>query len=339
MKREAVARLVSFPLKAREAQKTLWVHHAIAAAPSEAGQETQQTGALAWAQNKVLDLANKQLTSLKEAAPDSVRGYAYKGILYVLDRVDPDEVALRHLGSAKDVEVLLPEAGAQQTPADALARLKQLATERDELHRQWFRVSVTGACVVPLESNRFLWRSPGSCSPSHPPRLSQGLFITVPLAVLPVPSVPVYYNLFRLWSNHRAVSGAGSLRYALDASHIPTDLQPCTGPLADGCCCRAAAAWKGAPSHTRAVVVPWSVLGFAATGLGGPGPDRAVAPADALQRAHAVEERLACLSGLTAHVRHVLRHHHQLIGKLPPATSATRPPRTSLPQASGTGTR
>ena len=144
MKREAVARLASFPLKAREAQ-TLWVHHAIAAAPSAAGPETQQTGALAWAQNKVLDLANKQLTSLKEAAPDSVRGYAYKGILYVLDRVDPDEVALRHLGSAKDVEVLLPELATQRAPADALARLRQLATDREELHRQWFRVSVTGA--------------------------------------------------------------------------------------------------------------------------------------------------------------------------------------------------
>ena len=146
MKRDAVARLVSFPLRAgaqREAP-TLWVHHAIAA-PSETGQETQQTGALAWAQNKAMALVTKQYTQLKEAAPDSMRGYAYKGLLYVLDRVDPDEVALRHLGSAKDLEVLLPEAA--QAPADALARLRALATERDQLHSQWLRVSVTGACA------------------------------------------------------------------------------------------------------------------------------------------------------------------------------------------------
>ena len=151
--------------------------------------------------------------------------------------------------------------------------------------------------------------------------------------------MPLYYNLFRLWSNHRAVSGAASLGYAVDASHIPTDLQPCTGPLADGGCCRAAAAWKEAPSHTRAVVVPCHLLADPATGLVGAAPDAAVAPAEALQRAHAVEERLACLSGLTAHVRHVLKHHHQLIGKLPPATSATRPPRPSLPQACPQRTR
>lgn len=335
MKRDAVARLVSFPLRAgaqREAQ-TLWVHHAIAA-PSETGQETQQTGALAWAQNKAMALVTKQYAQLKEAAPDSMRGYAYKGLLYVLDRVDPDEVALRHLGSAKDLEVLLPEAA--QAPADALARLRSLATERDQLHSQWLRVSVTGACASGRSatgSRQFLLAL--TSLPAPPP----GLFITVPLALLPVPSVPLYYNLFRLWSNHRAVSGAQSLGYALDASHTATDLRPCTGPLATGECCRAAAAWKGSPSHTRAVVVPCHSLADPATGLVGAAPDKSVAPAEALQRAHAVEERLACLAGLTAHVRHTLKYHHSLIGKLPPATSATRPRPSLPPQTSGTAAR
>ena len=270
-----VARLVTFPLKQDAAGVPLWVHHAIAA-PSEARPDAQQTGALAWAQNKVTAVATKQYMQLKDAAPDSLRGYAYRGLLWVLDRVDPDVVALRHFCEAKDVQVLLPEGPAHDGPTETHNRLQLLASARSQLHTQRLGIAVSG------------------------------LFVTVPLAVLPIPSVPLYYNLFRLWSNHRASAGASALRYSLEASHVPrTPLPQCTGANAGGECCRVASAWDGAPPNTRAVVVECRILAEQSM-LGSSGS--ALLPAEAMHRAHAVENRLTTLKGLAGHVRHTLKY-------------------------------
>jgi hypothetical protein len=147
--RRATAHLLTFPLRAGARSSEahhLWVHHAVAAAKAGGGDAEQTGGVVAWAQSKALSAAERQLKHLADAPPDSLRGFAYKAVLMVLDRVSPDEVALRHLAAATDL-VILKQGNKEcaETPERTLARLQRLATERHAHHAHFARLSAFGA--------------------------------------------------------------------------------------------------------------------------------------------------------------------------------------------------
>ena len=71
------------------------------------------------------------------------------------------------------------------------------------------------------------------------------LGFTVPLLLLPIPSLPFWWNVFRVWANLRAGEGAATTARMLpQKAQAEQEWPACRGPLL-GECCRVRAAPEG----------------------------------------------------------------------------------------------
>ncbi|GBF88045.1 hypothetical protein Rsub_00757 [Raphidocelis subcapitata] len=130
---------------------------------------------------------DQQWHTIQTAPEGSMNGRLYRLAQWVLRRVDPDESFLKDLPSAPGalVEFRHPTS----VPERLLRRrLRLLSRARAPLHqkRTWY----WAAAILPQ----------------------------VPLAVLPLPNVPIYYSLWRVWSHYCAGKGARALQASLEVA-------------------------------------------------------------------------------------------------------------------------
>lgn len=207
-----VARLLCYSVRlarplAEKPEQVLVLHGIAPPSPPEV-----QTGAVAWAKGRLLGYLQGQWDSVRLAAPGSIRNYAYRAVEAMLERIEPDEVSFRRLSGTSGIQVLHSPA----TPAsEVLEDLRLRARGRERFHTHYYRLS---------------WAALG---------------ITVPLLVLPIPSLPFWWNVFRIWGNGKALGGVSSLLRVLP-EQAPKEQKwpPCRGPQ-QGECCRVPAAPGG----------------------------------------------------------------------------------------------
>ena len=142
------ARALTFQLQ-RAGEPELWVNYAVSAP----GQQAERGGAAAWGWGKVTEYAQRQWDAVKQAPEGSLKHRVYKGANWALDRVAPDEVALRHLANADALVLLVPEG---VSPAAAQQRLQRLGAARYSIHNHYLGLSYLGAAGRSLFAPRRL---------------------------------------------------------------------------------------------------------------------------------------------------------------------------------------
>ncbi|KAI8469876.1 MAG: mitochondrial K+-H+ exchange-related-domain-containing protein [Monoraphidium minutum] len=129
---------------------------------------------------------DKQWHAIQTAREGSMNSYLYKLAQFVLRRVDPDESFLKGLPQGATALEFHYPAGVD--PRLVRRRLRLLCRAGAPFH----------------ERRTYLW--------------ALSVIPQLPLAVLPLPNVPVYYTVWRVWSHRCAAAGARALGGALDAA-------------------------------------------------------------------------------------------------------------------------